>query len=74
MKENKRDYRKMSAELAKIIEWFESDQVNLDEAVIKYEQALKLITEIEAYLKTAENKVKKISTSHNQGPSLKKEK
>ena len=51
----------MSAELAKIIDWFESDRVNLDEAVAKYEKALKLITEIETYLKTAQNKVKKIS-------------
>jgi len=64
----------MSTELAAIIDWFESDQVNLDDAVIKYSRALKLVTEIETYLKTAENKVKKISTSHDQGPSLKKEK
>ncbi len=61
-KDNKRDYQEMSAELAKIIDWFESDQVNLDKAVIKYEQALKLIAEIENYLKTAENKVHKITT------------
>lgn len=52
----------MSAELAEIIEWFESDKVNLDEAVTRYEQALKLISEIETYLKSAENKIKKIST------------
>lgn len=57
----KRDYQAISAELAKIIDWFESDRVNLDEAVAKYEKALKLITEIETYLKTAQNKVKKIS-------------
>ena len=61
-KEVKRDYQAMSAELMEIIEWFESDQVNLDEAIVKYEQALALIAEIENYLKTAENKVKKIST------------
>lgn len=61
-KENKRDYQKMNTELAEIIEWFESGKVNLDEAVVKYEQALVLIAEIEKYLKTAENKIKKIST------------
>jgi exodeoxyribonuclease VII small subunit len=61
VKEKMRNYQTMNAELAKIIDWFESDQVNLDEAVAKYEKALKLITEIETYLKTAQNKVKKIS-------------
>lgn len=62
VKENKRNYQKMNSELAEIIEWFESDKVNLDEAVAKYKQALKLVAEIETYLKTAENKIKKIST------------
>ena len=51
----------MNAELAAIIEWFEGDEVDLDEAIVKYEIALALIAEIEKYLKSAENKVKKIS-------------
>ncbi|MEK7561646.1 MAG: exodeoxyribonuclease VII small subunit [Patescibacteria group bacterium] len=59
---SRKNYQELSAELTKIIEWFESDKVNLDEALSKYEQALALIAEIENYLKTAENKVKKIST------------
>ena len=50
-KETKRDYQTMNAKLAEIIEWFESDKVNLDEAIEKYEQALALIGEIEKYLK-----------------------
>jgi exodeoxyribonuclease VII small subunit len=54
-------YQQMADELAKLVEWFESDAVNLDEAVSKYEQSMELLTEMEAYLKTAENKVKKIS-------------
>jgi len=49
----------MNAKLAEIIEWFESDKVNLGEAVEKYEQALALIAEIEKYLKTAEIKITK---------------
>lgn len=52
----------MNSELAAIIEWFESGKVDLDEAIIKYEQALGLIKEIDKYLKTAENKVRKITT------------
>lgn len=62
----------MNAELSEIIEWFESDKVSLDEAIEKYEEALTLIAEIEKYLKTAENKIKKIT--HNQGSSLEKAK
>ncbi len=65
-KETKKDYQTLNTELMEIIEWFESDKVNLDEAVIKYEQALKTIAEIESYLKTAENKVRKITTKYNQ--------
>lgn len=47
--------------------WFESSQVTLDEAVKKYEQANKLIAEMEDYLKTAENKIKKITADFNKG-------
>jgi exodeoxyribonuclease VII small subunit len=54
-------YQQMANQLAGLIEWFESDQVNLDEAVVKYQQAMDLLKEMEEYLKTAENKIKKIS-------------
>lgn len=61
-KETKRNYQAMNAELTEIIDWFESDKVNLDGAIEKYEHALALIAEIEKYLKTAENKIRKITT------------
>lgn len=57
----KRPYQQLTNELDEIVEWFESDRVNLDEAIIKYEQAVALIAEIEKYLKTVENKIHKIS-------------
>jgi exodeoxyribonuclease VII small subunit len=53
-------YQQMAGELAELVSWFESDDVNLDEAVSKYEQAMELLKQMEDYLKTAENKVKKI--------------
>ena len=56
-----KNYQQMSDELAELMAWFESEQVNLDEAVSKYGQAMELIDEMQAYLKSAENKVKKIS-------------
>lgn len=56
-----RSYQQMADQLAGLIDWFESDEVSLDEAVAKYEQAMDLLKEMEDYLKTAENKIKKIN-------------
>jgi len=54
-------YQQMADELNSLIEWFESDSVNWDEAVGKYEQAMELLAQMENFLKAAENKVKKIA-------------
>lgn len=54
-------YQQLADELAGLIDWFESDKVDLDQAVTKYEQAMGLLKQMEDYLKTAENKVKKIA-------------
>ena len=62
MATKKTNYQSLTAELEEIINWFESDDVNLDEAVIKYEKAQELIKQIEDYLKTTENQIKKINT------------
>jgi exodeoxyribonuclease VII small subunit len=53
-----KSYRQMADELNGLVEWFESDQLNLDEAVAKYEQAMQLLEQMENQLKTAENRVK----------------
>jgi exodeoxyribonuclease VII small subunit len=54
-------YAQLSAELADLIAWFESDQVDLDSAIAKYDKAVKLIEQMEKHLSLAENKIKKIS-------------
>lgn len=51
----------LQAELDELLLWFESDKVDLDEAVKKYERGIVLVKELEARLKTAENTIKKIS-------------
>jgi exodeoxyribonuclease VII small subunit len=56
-----KDYKQMADELAELMEWFESGNVDIDEAMNKYEQAMKLIEQMEQYLKTAENKIRKVS-------------
>jgi exodeoxyribonuclease VII small subunit len=61
MAQNK-SYREMAEHLDQIMLWFESDDIDIDEAVKKYEEAVKLLDEMEKYLKTAENKIRKITT------------
>lgn len=51
----------LQAELDDLLLWFESDKVDLDEAVSKYERGIVLVKELEARLKTAENTIKKIA-------------
>ena len=51
----------LQAELDELLLWFESDKVDIDEAVKKYEQGLKLVAELQSRLKSAENSINKIS-------------
>ena len=54
-------YRQMSEQLEKNLAWFEGDDIDLDSAVDKYQLTMEQIDAMEAYLKTAQNKIKKIS-------------
>ena len=60
-KAKEKSYQQLAAELAEIIDWFESDNVDLDQAIVKYQAATKLLQQMENYLKTAQNTVSKIS-------------
>ncbi len=51
------DYKKLQGELDAILVWFESDEVELDQAIAKYERGMEITKELEKYLKTAENKI-----------------
>jgi exodeoxyribonuclease VII small subunit len=57
----RKSYREMAEQLDQIMAWFESGDLDIDEAVNKYEEATKLLEQMEKYLKTAENKIKKIT-------------
>lgn len=54
-------YAELRAELDKALAWFDSEELDIDAATTKYEAALKLVKELESYLTTAENTIKKIS-------------
>ncbi len=55
-----KSYKILRAELDEILMWFETENIDLDEAVVKYQQARQLVAEIEKYLDHTENKVKSI--------------
>lgn len=58
-----KSYRELSDELTRLMKWFESGDVDLEEAITNYQKAMKLIGELEDYLKTAENEIKKITAN-----------
>lgn len=57
------DYKELNRELDEVMARLQSDDISIDEAVTAYERGMELLTEIEAHLKTAENKVTKIKAS-----------
>jgi exodeoxyribonuclease VII small subunit len=52
-----KSFKEKMSELEALLEWFDSEEVNLDEAVKKYEQALELSKELETELTSAKNKI-----------------
>lgn len=60
MTAGKTDYRVLSAELDDVLARLQSAELDVDEAVRAYERGMEIAKELEAYLKDAENKVKKV--------------
>lgn len=60
MPTKKNDYNTLNSELDDVLLKLQSDDVDIDEAVKLYERGVQLINELEAYLKSAENKISKI--------------
>mgnify|MGYP001174204328 FL=1 len=60
MPEKKFNFAKSYAELQKIVEWFEGDEVDLEEGIEKFEGGMKLVKEMKEYLNRVENKIKEI--------------
>jgi exodeoxyribonuclease VII small subunit len=53
-------YAQLRTELDELLNWFDGDDIDIDQAVEKYEQALKLTKQLELYLQKAENKITKL--------------
>jgi len=53
-------------QLEEIVAWFESDDVDIDEALSKYVTGLKLANELQADIEDTKNKFSKIKKSFNK--------
>ena len=56
-------YSEAIKELQEITEYLESSDVDLDEAIEKFDRGSKLAAQIEEHLKNAENKIKTIKSN-----------
>jgi exodeoxyribonuclease VII small subunit len=61
------DYQALQAELDAIMLALQQEDLDVDQAVQYYERGLKLVGQLQAYLKTAENKVTELKAKFN-GP------
>lgn len=58
----KKNYQTLSTELDTILAALQSPDTSIDEALTLYEKGQKVVTELEEYLQTAENKVRQMQT------------
>lgn len=57
------DYQETKSELDQILVWFESEDINIEEAILKYQKAEKLIDKLQKYLDDAKARVEVITKS-----------
>lgn len=50
-------YKEARAELSDILDWFESGEVDIEQALAKYDRADELLKAIDAYLNDAKAKI-----------------
>ena len=55
------NFTKSYAELQKIVEWFESEDIDLEDGIKKFEEGAKIIKELKEYLSKMENKIKELN-------------
>ena len=58
----KKDYSDMQNELNEIVNDLQSGNIDVDDAMKKYDRGQELVKEISEYLKNAENKITKINS------------
>ncbi len=66
MSKQKVNTQEKMRQLEVIVEWFESDDVDINEALQKYEEGLVLVSELQDDMKIAKNKFTKLQKSFDQ--------
>lgn len=56
----KSTYKNLNDELEALLEQMQSGDIDLDEAITKYKQALETVEKMEAYLKKAKAEIEKV--------------
>jgi exodeoxyribonuclease VII small subunit len=54
------NFAKSYQELQKLVAWFEREDVDLEEGIVKFEEGIRLTKDLKEYLNTMENKIKEI--------------
>ena len=58
--DKKFNFAKSYGELQKIVEWFEKEDVDLEEGIKKFEEGIKIVSVLKEYLGKMENKIKEL--------------
>lgn len=66
----KQSYQELQKRLDDIIFDLQADSIDVDAVIAKYDEAKKIIKELEAHLKKAENKIKTVKSASvkSEGP------
>ena len=56
----KDNYQKLKQQLDEVVATLQNEELDVDKAMDQYEQGMKLIQQLETYLKDSEAKVKKV--------------
>ena len=60
------NYQELSSELDRILAELSSGQLDIDQAINKYQRGAELIAELRDYLKTSENKITKLKINFDK--------
>ncbi|HOK35413.1 MAG TPA: exodeoxyribonuclease VII small subunit [Candidatus Pacearchaeota archaeon] len=66
MPDKKFNFTKAYEEIEEINEWFQREDIDLDEALEKYEKGMELIKECKERLKETENKFEEIKKKYGE--------